>query len=85
MVLGKNNNIPADFSDEQISDFVLASFNNAGKGKEGTEAGEFFKKLEERYGKVATVMFLQQYEKGVGDYTAERHEWLDGEDDGGIL
>ncbi len=37
------------------------------------------KVLEENLGKAATVMFLQQYEKGVGDYTAERHEWLDGE------
>lgn len=37
------------------------------------------KVLEENLGKAATVMFLQQYEKGFGDYTAERHEWLDGE------
>lgn len=37
------------------------------------------KVLEENLGKAATVMFLQQYEKGAGDYTAERHEWLDNE------
>ena len=40
--------------------------------REGLEA------LVERLGPVATIRFLQQYETGRGDYTAERHRWLDG-------
>jgi hypothetical protein len=29
-------------------------------------------------GSVGLVRFLQQFELGSGDYTAERHQWLDG-------
>ncbi len=31
-------------------------------------------------GPVGLVRFLQQYDTGSGDYTKERHEWLDGQD-----
>lgn len=33
--------------------------------------------LLERLGPEGTLRFLQQYNPGQGDYTAERHEWLD--------
>ena len=29
-------------------------------------------------GPVGMIRFLQQFERGRGDYTAERHGWLDG-------
>ena len=32
----------------------------------------------ERLGPAGTIQFLQQYEPGRGDYTKQRHEWLDG-------
>lgn len=35
--------------------------------------------LEDNLGKAATALFLQQYSQGKGNYTEERHEWLDGE------
>ena len=31
-------------------------------------------------GPTGTVRFLQQYETGNGDYSHDRHEWLDGLD-----
>jgi hypothetical protein len=34
--------------------------------------------LLERLGPAGTIRFLQQYEPGSGDYTKERHDWLDG-------
>lgn len=34
--------------------------------------------LLDRLGPVDTIRFLQQYEAGRGDYTQERHRWLDG-------
>jgi hypothetical protein len=34
--------------------------------------------LLDRLGPAGTIRFLQQYESGCGDYTAERHKWLDG-------
>jgi len=34
--------------------------------------------LLDRLGPAGTVRFLQQYELGRGDYTKERHQWLDG-------
>lgn len=34
--------------------------------------------LLERLGPAGTIRFLQQYESGYGDYTKERHAWLDG-------
>ena len=33
--------------------------------------------LLERLGPEGTLRFLQQYNPGQGDYTAERHTWLD--------
>ena len=33
--------------------------------------------LNRELGAVATVRFLQQFEMGEGDYTLERHQWLD--------
>ena len=33
--------------------------------------------LSRELGPVGMVRFLQQYETGQGDYTAERHRWLD--------
>jgi len=33
--------------------------------------------LAERLGPVGMVRFLQQYEAGRGDYSVQRHEWLD--------
>jgi len=33
--------------------------------------------LFERLGPVGTVRFLKQYDLGQGDYTQERHAWLD--------
>ena len=32
--------------------------------------------LSRELGAVGLVRFLQQYETGSGDYTAERHQWL---------
>lgn len=34
--------------------------------------------LLDRLGPDGTLRFLQQYESGAGDYTQERHVWLDG-------
>lgn len=34
--------------------------------------------LSRDLGPVGLVRFLQQFEIGHGDYTAERHRWLDG-------
>lgn len=34
--------------------------------------------LRERLGPVGMIRFIQQFESGKGDYTADRHEWLDG-------
>jgi hypothetical protein len=33
--------------------------------------------LRERLGRADMIRFLQQFETGSGDYTRERHEWLD--------
>ena len=33
--------------------------------------------LARKLGPVGMVRFLQQFESGKGDYTAERHAWLD--------
>jgi len=33
--------------------------------------------LNRELGPVATIRFLQQYEVGIGDYSIERHQWLD--------
>jgi hypothetical protein len=33
--------------------------------------------LSRELGTVGMVRFLQQFETGHGDYTTERHEWLD--------
>lgn len=39
---------------------------------------EGFDALLERLGPADAIRFLQQYDSGHGDYTAERHKWLDG-------
>ncbi len=31
-------------------------------------------------GPVGTIRFLQQFETGAGDYSRDRHQWLDGLD-----
>ena len=36
--------------------------------------------LAKELGPVGFVRFLQQFELGRGDYTAERHEWLEDSD-----
>ncbi len=33
--------------------------------------------LSRELGPVAMIRFLQQYETGTGDYSKERHQWLD--------
>lgn len=33
--------------------------------------------LYDKLGPVGMIRFLQLYDKGSGDYTKERHEWLD--------
>ncbi|KLU59282.1 hypothetical protein CEB3_c42680 [Peptococcaceae bacterium CEB3] len=33
--------------------------------------------LSEKLGPVGMVEFLRQFDSGYGDYTKERHEWLD--------
>jgi hypothetical protein len=33
--------------------------------------------LSRELGPVAMIKFLQQYEIGTGDYSRERHQWLD--------
>ncbi len=38
---------------------------------EGLEA------LRQRLGRADTIRFLQQFETGRGDYTNERHDWVD--------
>jgi hypothetical protein len=34
--------------------------------------------LLDKLGPAGTIRFLQQYDAGHGDYTKERHRWLDG-------
>lgn len=41
---------------------------------DGQEAG--FKALLEALGPVNAIRFLWQFDKGRGDYTKERHDWL---------
>jgi hypothetical protein len=38
---------------------------------------EGFRALVERLGVSDALRFMQQYDLGQGDYTQERHEWLD--------
>jgi hypothetical protein len=33
--------------------------------------------LRDRLGRAGMIRFLQQFEKGQGDYARERHEWVD--------
>jgi hypothetical protein len=33
--------------------------------------------LNRELGPVAMIRFLQQYQKGYGDYSKERHDWID--------
>jgi hypothetical protein len=41
--------------------------------------------LTEKLGPVGMVEFIRQFDSGYGDYTKERHEWLDGIDIGTIV
>ncbi len=41
--------------------------------------------LAKELGPNGFVKFMQQFENGSGDYTAERHQWLDGADIDSIL
>jgi hypothetical protein len=34
--------------------------------------------LNEKLGPIGMVEFLRQFDSGYGDYTKERHKWLDG-------
>ena len=36
--------------------------------------------LARELGIVGMIRFLQQFETGHGDYTKDRHQWLDGQD-----
>lgn len=36
--------------------------------------------LAQRLGPVGMIRFLQQFETGSGDYSVDRHNWLDNED-----
>jgi hypothetical protein len=38
---------------------------------------EGFQALLDRLGPAGTIRFLQQYDPGRGDYTRDRHLWLD--------
>lgn len=38
---------------------------------------EGFEALLERLGRADMIRFLQQFETGRGDYSQERHEWVD--------
>ena len=38
------------------------------------------KALTEKLGPVGMVEFIRQFDSGYGDYTKERHEWLDNVD-----
>jgi hypothetical protein len=33
--------------------------------------------LSRELGPIAMIRFIQQYEQGCGDYSKERHDWLD--------
>jgi hypothetical protein len=36
--------------------------------------------LSRELGVVGMIRFMQQFETGVGDYSKDRHQWLDGQD-----
>ena len=36
-----------------------------------------FDALSEKLGPIGMVKFIRQFDSGYGDYTKERHEWLD--------
>ena len=38
---------------------------------------EGFEALRQRLGKADMIRFLQQFETGHGDYSTERHQWVD--------
>ena len=42
---------------------------------------EGFQALLDRLGPAGTIRFLRQYDPGRGDYTKDRHQWLDSVDD----
>ncbi len=52
---------------------------NNSKRDLGTIRKKGIKALTEKLGPVGMVEFIRQFDSGYGDYTKERHEWLDGE------
>ena len=46
---------------------------------------EGFQALLDRLGPAGTIRFLRQYDPGRGDYTKDRHEWLDSVDDEEVI
>ncbi|MBI4579941.1 MAG: hypothetical protein HY718_09585 [Planctomycetes bacterium] len=46
---------------------------------------EGFQALLDRLGPADTIRFLQQYDAGRGDYTRDRHIWLDPVEDEEII
>jgi hypothetical protein len=38
---------------------------------------EGLKALRERLGRAGMIRFLSQFDNGTGDYTKDRHEWVD--------
>ncbi|MBI4581541.1 MAG: hypothetical protein HY718_17715 [Planctomycetes bacterium] len=46
---------------------------------------EGFQALLDRLGPAGTTRFLRQYDAGRGDYSKERHQWLDSVDDEEVI
>jgi hypothetical protein len=46
---------------------------------------EGFQALLDRLGPAGTIRFLRQYDPGRGDYTKDRHQWLDSLEDEEVI
>ena len=46
---------------------------------------EGFQALLDRLGPAGAICFLRQYDPGRGDYTKDRHQWLDSLDDEDVI
>jgi hypothetical protein len=46
---------------------------------------EGFQALLDRLGPAGTIRFLRQYDPGRGNYTQDRHQWLDSMDDEDVV
>jgi hypothetical protein len=46
---------------------------------------EGFQALLDRLGPAGAIRFLRQYDPGRGDYTKDRHQWLDSLDDEDVI